>query len=550
MTYNEEEVKQLLTMHSQNTEQWVEDAREQSKTLKALVNGVDFHEELIQHIEHIESKDRANVRRKYSKDIRDLFHRVMIKRQNVFDANGGSEYFDVKSEKIKEDFKNRLTNFKASKSLYKYLSEVYFNLTDTDPNGVIMLEYKKNNNNHDLYPSYKSIDDIRYYASSGQTVDYIVFEPKVNKGTLAKTWRVVDSKTDWTFIELSGVFTLVKDKTFIHPFGKAPVIILSEHCIVGSEVRLSPINPITELAKDYARDKSVLTIYKFQKGNPIHWRYGDVRCKTCQGLGKTGEKTCSACDGKGQRKKQDVSDIYYIPVPKEGQPTLGDKIAGFTSPDLDTWRQYKEDLRDMETLIEDTVWGTDKTHQLEQTNETATGRFIDMQPVTNTLNGYSSVVEYVYNTIANWVLNFVDLTKDKEEQLYNRTLGRRYIIESPDVLMSKYGEAKKNGDNNTILDKLLEEYILSKYKSDPTMQEIMLKKSKIEPYLHLSYKEVFDYFGKVEANKKVLFQKFWQQADKEKTDEQLTNEFNQYFNTNNLIKENESSTKETITNED
>lgn len=544
MIFSEQEIKDILIKHSQTTEQWVRDAREQSKTLKALVTGEGFHDELIQNIEHLESKERAEVRRKYSKDIRDLFHRVMIKRKNVFDANGGSENININSNKIKEELQTRLSSFKANKSLYEYLGDTYFTLVDTDPNGVLMLEYKQMNNEFDLYPSYKSIDDIRYYSSKGQMVDYIVFEPKINKDTTAKTWRVVDDKTDWTFIELSGIFTLVPDKTFNHPFGKTPAIILSENCVVGSEVRLSPINSITELAKDYARDKSVLTIYKFQKGNPIHWRYGDVRCKTCQGLGKTGDKTCLSCDGKGQRKKQDVSDIYYIPVPKEGQPSLGNNIAGFTSPDLETWKQYKEDLRDMELLIDDTIWGTDKTHQSKQTNETATGRFIDMQPITNTLNGYSNVVEYVYNTMANWVLNFVDLSKEREEKLYNKSFGRRYIIESPDVLMTKYGEAKSNGDNNTILDKILEEYILSKYKSNPHMQDLMIKKSKIEPYLHLTNKEVFDYFGKIEVNKKVLFQKFWQTADYKKETEQLEQEFNQYFNTNNLIKEDESSAKE------
>ena len=38
--------------------------------------------------------------------------------------------------------------------------------------------------------------------------------------------------------------------------------------------------------------------------------------------------------------------------------------------------------------------------------------------------------------------------------IYQRSFGRRYIIESPDVLMEKYGKAKEQGDNNTILDKL------------------------------------------------------------------------------------------------
>lgn len=535
MRFTEEVVKELLKKHSEKTEQWVLDARAESTTLKALVTGEGFCEELINKIEHIESADRISVRKKYSKDIRDLFYRVTSKRQNVFDANGGSENFEIKNDTIKKAFNFRLSNFKSNKSLYGYLAENYFKLTDIDPNGVIMLEYKKTQTkDFDLYPSYKSISDIKYYKHKGQKLDYIIFEPKVNKETSIKTWRFVDDLKDYTFTEIAGDFILNEDKTFKHPFGEVPAIILSEKQVIGSEVRESPVNPIVELAKDYAKDKSILNIYKYQKGFPVHWRYGS-KCKACSGLGKIGDQTCTTCDGKGYPKKSDVSDINIFPIPKEGQPNLGDKLGGFYSPDLETWKQYKDDLRDMEMIIDDTLWGTDKTHQTEKGNETATGRFIDIQPITNALNGYSNVVEFVYNALANWTLNFVDRTKKKDEIIYNRSFGRRYIIESPDVLMQKYGESKKNGDNNTILDKLLEEIILSKYKSDAIMQAKMLKKAKVEPYLHLSIKEVSEFFGNSEANKKVLFQKFWQDADKKKTVEQLNKEFEAYFAENNKI---------------
>lgn len=543
MIYQEEQIKELLKAHSEEKENWVIDARENNKMLKALVNGDGFHEELIEHIEHLESSERSQVRKKYSKDIRDLFSRVMKKRQNVFDANGGSANTKIKNETIKEDFISAISSFKSNKSLYKYLSEAYFQLTDIDPNGVIMLEYERKEDEFNLYPTYKSIEDIRYYESDGQLVDYIVFEPKVHEDALVKSWRFVDDAVDYTFTEIQGEFIINEDKTFEHPFGKVPCLILSETCTVGSEVRFSPIHDITELAKDYARDKSILTIYKFQNGIPIHWRYGS-KCKTCNGLGKVGDNACTSCDGKGNPRKADVSDMHIIPIPKDGQPFLQDKVAGFTSPDLKTWQQYKDDLREAELLIDDTIWGTDKTHYSEHKNETATGRYIDLQPITNTLNAYSDVVEYVYNTLANWTLNFIDLTKDKDELLYTRSFGRNYIIESPSILVEKYGKAKENGDNNTILDKMLEEYILSKYKSDPIMQEQMLKKANIEPYVHLSFEQVFEFFGNIEANKKVLFNDFWEQCNKGATTETLKKDFSEYFSNNNEIK-NESSKEST-----
>jgi hypothetical protein len=46
---------------------------------------------------------------------------------------------------------------------------------------------------------------------------------------------------------------------------------------------------------------------------------------------------------------------------------------------------------------------------------------------------------------------------------------------------------------------------------------------------------VFDYYDSIEVNKKVLFQKFWQDADYDKTEEQLTTEFDAYFKANNKV---------------
>lgn len=534
MIYKEEEVISLLKKHSENTEQWVRDARAKSTTFKALVNGVGFHKELIQKIEHLESNERALVRKKYSKDIRDLFSRVFKKRQNVFDANGGSENTGIKNNNINQSFNDRVSKFKANKSLFNYLSETYFKLQDVDPNGGIMLEYKKINDTFDLYPSYKSIFDIRYYQSNGQMVDFIIFEPKVIGDGLFNMWRFVDSLNDYYVIEIGGNFIIDKNKSFNHPFGSVPFQILSEECVIGSEVRVNSVDEISELAKDYARDKSILTIYKFQKGAPIHYRYGNMKCSSCSGLGKQGNEICNTCTGTGKPLKADVSDVYLFPIPKDNQPFLGDKIAGFVSPDLDTWKQYKEDLRDAENIIEDTIWGTDKTHQDKNTNETATGRYIDIQPISNKLNTYSNVIENVYNYFANCILNFVDLSKDKDDYIYHRSLGRHYIIESPDVLTERYGKSKIAGDNNTILDKQLEEIILSKYKNDPITQSKMIKKAQVEPYVHMSISEVNEFYSSEESYKKTAFQKFWLTANTEKTVEQLNKEFSQYMLTNSI----------------
>jgi hypothetical protein len=125
-------------------------------------------------------------------------------------------------------------------------------------------------------------------------------------------------------------------------------------------------------------------------------------------------------------------------------------------------------------------------------------------------------------------LNFIDPVKDKDEVLYYKTYGRRYIIESPDVILEKYQEAKKTSDSNTVLDKLLEEYIMSKYKNDPIMQNIMLKKKELEPYVHMSLEQVNTMFGAEEAYKKELFNKFWAKVDVYDTIDNMQTAFTEY----------------------
>jgi len=524
MTLTEEEVIELLR-HNLKVEDWVKDARKYHRTLKALVLGTDFHEELIHRIEKIESSDRAIARKRYSKDIRDMFGRVMQPRHSIFTASGGSINISTTSEKRKEELLYKLKNFKGQKSITKYLSETFFKLADTDPNGLLFLEYIQDK---DIYPTYKSINDIHWYKSNGQLCEVLIFSPEsveVNNLVYQK-WRVVDDKTDWCIYQNGETMYVVQDKTFEHPFGKVPATILSDIEEMGTEKRISALFDVEELASDYARDKSIKTIYKFQHGFPRHWRYVKM-CRSCNGTGKDGEgHTCKACGGTGEVRRNDVTDVTTLDMPREDDQLVTPNLEGFVSPDLETWKRYNEDLRDSEELIESTMWGTRRL--TEGGSETATGRFIDVQPVMNKLDWFTSNVQWVHNQLANWVNNWLN-NDPIQEQEYHKTYGRRFIIESPDAILDKYTQAREKGDNSTILDKLLDEYILSKYQTDPIMLERMQKKRLVEPYIHMDVKTVNEMFGGAEAAKIPLFVEFWEQADKNRTVEELQKDFDSYI---------------------
>lgn len=533
-----EKVKELF---ENGTPDWVRIARENSAVYKALVNGEGFSRVLIDKIEYIESAAKAKVRQKYSKDIRDLFERVMKPRDNVFQANGGSEKIMIGNETMLLRFNEARTNFKSNKSVFKYLSEVYFRLADVDPNGMIFIEYKMKGDEPKAYPTYKSINDIYDYSPDGQKVEYLVFNPeeKLIGHIQQMVWRIVDDATDRLISQIGDNYTIIE--SFDHPFGEVPGLILCETEVIGTNIRIPAIHNIMEVAKDYARDKSILTIYKFQKGYPIHWRFV-TQCRKCQGAGMKGEDKCVSCDGHGYIKNTDVSDMVTLPIPDEGQPNIAPNIAGYISPDLETWKQIKIDMRDFENVMKDTIWGTsllaNKNDNLQET-ETATGRYIDVQPIINTLNTFADTAEYMDNTLSNWLLNFVDTIKPRGEVLYVRTYGRRYIIENPDIILTKYQEAKKTSDSSTVLDKLLEEFILSKYKNDAYMQSLMLKKMRLEPYVHMTLDQVFKSFGPQEAYAKETFNKFWATADQNKPESVLATEYEAYKATHVLEVEQE-----------
>jgi hypothetical protein len=510
---------------------WVVEARKNHKKLNALVTGKDFHDVLITQIEKIESADRQIARKKYSKNIIDLFERVMNPRSSIFNAFGGSVRNDMNGE-LMSRFISVLSHFKGQKSIKKYLSENFFRLLDTDPNGLIFIEYVSDQS---IFPTYKSINDIRTYISDGQLLDVLLFEPKTilsqEKGSYQE-WRVVDSEKDYRVKQVGQNYTVIEDLTFSHPFGVVPACILSDLNEVGTELRVSPLFHIVPLAEDYARDKSIRTIYKFQHGFPRHWRY-EQTCRSCKGTGKTGEGKCAPCDGKGHLRTNDVTDVSIIEIPRDNESAIiTPNVEGFIAPDLATWARMNEDLIEDEAKVTSTMWGTDRVKK--GTNETATGRFIDTQPIMVKLDTFADNVEWVHNQLAHFVESWFNGSPKKSNE-YHITYGRRFIIESADTILERYSKSRKEGDNSTILDKILNEYILSKYQNNPIMVDEMTKKVQIEPYVHQSIDQVSAIFGATEAIKKVNFVHFWDQADKNKDVKQLTTEFIAYNALNTIV---------------
>lgn len=521
-----EEILGLIKEHKKLPD-WVAKARDNHKVLKALVYGEDFKEVLIERIEQIEDRDRSKARLKYSIDIRDLFARVLEPRQNVFFADGADEYYDNEAPDANVTaLQEALQSFKAQASIDEYISTNLFRFSDIDPNGLIFMELKAENGTVKTYPTYKSINTISGYESDGILLKWVLFKTDeiIPKTGLIHKWRYVDETINITIIETGGGNFVVQDE-FANPFEQVPAVVLSTVQKVGSEIRLSWIYFIEELAKKYARDRSVKTIYEFLQGFPKHWRYAMI-CSSCKGSGQVEGKVCRKCNGKGVMTSADVTDDIILPLPndKDYDIVVAPNVAGFISPDLATLKHMAESENGLEHLIMYTMWGVEK--ERSGGNETATGRFIDTQPLINKLHTFADFAELVHNKLARFTTKVVTL---RDDVIYKKTYGRRFIIESPDVLLEKYGKAKSTGASTLMLDKLHSEYISSKYKNDPELRVKMMKKAAVEPYLHLTIEQVKAVFGDGEALKKYLFSQFWRDADKQKTVDELIQDFNQWL---------------------
>lgn len=510
--------------------------RKKSKELRSLVLGHDFIEELINKIEGIESTKKAKARESYSRDIQDLFKRLFQPIDNIYYATGGVKDYSSVKENIKKEFLAKIANIRDNKPLSEWIQHNVIQLMNTDPNGLIFLEYTTLPTAN-IYPTYKSTSSIRYYEEKGQHVDYVIFEPEQidnenEKLTdVAYYWRIVDDAIDRTFKQEGDTFTIVPDMTFAHPFGQVPAIICSNISNAGEDCKKSAIEGIIGSAKEYARDQSFLTLYKIYKGNPLFWRYISY-CGDCNGRGKDNDdKSCKSCNGQGKMvSKNDVTDVIELPIPDDKEsPVVAPNIAGFITPDLETWTKYEESLDKQEQQMYKSHWGTTYGMQNVQGMKTATEVTFDKQPLENQLNKYADNVEFHEWQLSEWILNFYDTVKAREESVITINLGRRYIIESYDVLLDRYEKSVAAQENSVVLDKLFLEYLGAKYRNNPIDLQINLVKAKVEPYLHYSIDTVAKIFGNKEAQRKILFQEFFKTVLDFQKEDKIKNDFEKWF---------------------
>ena len=480
--------------------------RKQHSKLLMHVDGIGVQQYLAQ-IEGYENKEQRELREKFAKSNKHVFGRLLRPVDKIFSAKGGSTFFNL-PDKSRSSFDNTLQNIKNGQSLRIWLKKNWKPKFFTDANGLIFIEVDQDGN---AYPTYKCIKSILDYQLNGIIPEYVIFEKSskeelksmgIEKEDGVDYHRVVDDDWDYLIRRQDDEFQVVKDHTYINHFQTVPAVVCSDIPNANSNYYVSPISEAIELADEYLIDQSIHTIYKFKHGFPLFWQYVKD-CPECDGTGmKEGEK-CPMCKGSGKKLKSDVSDIIGLELPEADETPIAPNVAGYVQPSIEVSREQREEMEYIYRGMHFLIWGTHSKE--EEGNETATGRFIDVQPVNDRLNEFSDTAENIEKALVDMFGYFYHESAYKGSSV---NYGRRYMIEPPDMILKKYLEARKEKASASTLNHLYMQYLQTEFENQMMEMALYTKLMKVEPFFHQSMTELkelelvglSDIYGKIYFN--------------------------------------------------
>lgn len=444
----------------------------------------------LQKINSFENADQYAVRKKYARSNRDIMDRILRPIDKVFSATGGSTYYNL-SENLNKEFRARLQNVENGLSLRKWMEQYWRAAYIADPMSITFIEI---DGNGEAYPTYKGANEIFSYKLNGRKLDYVFFKHKPEHSAPpsgvavdgnSRFYRVVDDAYDYLVKYDNGKASIVEDETYPNYFGAVPAILNSDIPVLGGDCYCSFIQPIIELADEFLREGSVKSVYKLLHGFPKYWEY-QSQCPECKGTKHVRGEECPVCKGTGIKLRMDVSEARLLPMPYDkDSPVIAPSVGGYIVPPIDAWTQMTDELKLLETYMFQTIWGTKQTEDMG--NETATGKFIDTQPVNEALAKISDAAETVEQYITDTIGALYYGASYRGSSV---NYGRRFIIEGPDVLWQKYSAARSSGAPDTMLDSLLRDYIDSKYDNNSLERQKSLKLIDVEPFPHLTVSQV------------------------------------------------------------
>ncbi len=528
----------------------IKEWKRQHDVLDIYLNGGDVATQL-EKVKNFENEEQKKLRQSIARSTKDLMSYLLNPLQKVYSANGFNNSIEIKTESAKDKFFEHVDRLPEGMSLRKWMQTYWMEAYISDPNGLILIESESGEENPRSYPTYKSINTVHDYQLKWDEFEYIIFLHKEVEIDNSKyqIYRVYDDEKDALYYvknkelvpygNMDGVDSFDENHIWQHNKGYIPAVLVSD--IVNKKGGKKPfIEKIDESLKEYLRDSSVHSIYKFLHGFPIFWRYA-MKCTTCSGEGKvknysydSGQpdsetnqprKICPTCNGKRLKVTSDVSDGVTLPLPQSSDdPKLAPDIAGYVTPDLETWERQVEEMLSMKKDMFYALWGTTIAEE-QGIEKTATEAYLNVQPIMDKLSTVSDTAEDKENKVIEYMAKA--MIPDFFETS-NVKYGKRFLIETPDVLWNKYITAKEKNAPISTLDHLYEQYLMAEYHNDMAMMERKLKEFHLEPFVHYSITDLSSVATASQMQEKILFSSWNSKADYTKPIETLEKEFKDY----------------------
>lgn len=468
------DLSQITSISLAVTDDWIKVAREDAEKLRMHYYGENVVK-YISRIEGLESEAQIKLRQDIKISNEYIVKNLLKPYENLWAAKGGSFMVEATDE---ENVKAKIDSLNHN----QYFKDIFFPRYITDPNGLLFVE----NDKAEAWPTYKSTSSIKNMKLKGDVPEYVCFEvdkeEKDDKGQLLydTLWLVDDAYFYRIKRHNDTIEILDKIK---HIYGEVPAVVNSGIHDTLRNIRISPIHAQIDLLDSFLRKNTVKEVYQMKHDFPVYWEYETV-CPDCKGAGYIDGKLCLTCNGMGKASKKNVGDTRIIKVPtSQDGIKLAPDILGYVNP---PWagEHQREELKEVFKDMFFSLWGA----TIEQAeNETATGRFIDVQPVNNTLTNQVDLIQPRHNRFLMLLCKFYFPNSVKS---IKKVYGDRYLIETADQLVEKFTKVKNGGMPDFIKTQTLKQYIESEYRRDDLMRNYYTKLVDMEPFVHNSKTEV------------------------------------------------------------
>ena len=539
-------------------------SRKQAEKINMHITGQNV-KSYLETLDDYETQAQKKLREKLVKSTRSLFSFILRPSDKIFTAKGGSINYNLSKEKI-SFLKRNISSIADGLDIKKYLKKVVKKHYIIDPNGILFIDIDKDGA---LETYVIDTRDIFWYDNKGNTVKGLIFEPYKQKLTETERkvfesisderlkkeedkiyFRVMDEVSDRIFVNDSGKISLVPNSEISNYFGFVPAMILGDEKDYNSDVFESVIADVVDDADEYLRDLSIKTVHKLAHAYPRYWSYAQA-CTRCEGEGEIAgalkpntdpqeyedATPCTSCGGDGQKKRSSPSDEMILNMPEDGEQKIAPEVAGYVSPDLETAKFYETSLKEARNLMFQAMWGT--TYEQSGKRETATGRWLDKQPVEDRLRDISYTFARYHKFMLDCYGIVILRNKSYESSV---SYGTRYNLEGADDILKMYMDASKENISELGILDMRNRYFEAEYESDPLELAKRKKLSLLEPFPTQSVKDVIDagVYPDDDILKKIYYSTWVQTLTPEliifKTPKQLEDAFNIYIKTKTLQK--------------